>query len=124
MPSDVEEASLRDILHQIDLVQQFTTGQDFETFNTDTLRIYAVVRALEIISEASRRLSDDLKARHPVIAWKDMAGAGNVYRHDYQDVASRRVWDTVRLALPPLRAVIMAELSRLSSTGPNRNTPG
>jgi uncharacterized protein with HEPN domain len=86
--------------------------------NTDTLRIYAVIRCLEVISEASRRLPDDLKARHPAIAWKEMAGAGNVYRHDYQDVASRRVWDTVRLALPPLRTVIVAELSRSNSNEP------
>jgi uncharacterized protein with HEPN domain len=49
--------------------------------------------------------------RHPSIAWKDMAGAGNVYRHDYEDVAARLVWDTVQLALPPLRDVIVRELS-------------
>jgi uncharacterized protein with HEPN domain len=115
MPSDLEEASLRDILHHINLVQEFTAGQDFEKFDADTQRVYAVVRCLEIISEASRRLPDDLKARHPTIAWKEMAGAGSVYRHDYQDVASRRVWDTVRLALPPLREVVLAELSRFSS---------
>jgi uncharacterized protein with HEPN domain len=39
-----------------------------------------------------------LKARHPSIAWKQMAGAGNVYRHDYENVAARYVWDTVQLA--------------------------
>lgn len=70
MPSELEEASLRDILHHIDLVQQFTAGQNYETFNSDTLRVYGVVRCLEIISEASRRLPDDLKARHPTITWK------------------------------------------------------
>jgi uncharacterized protein with HEPN domain len=70
---------------------------------------------LEIVSEASRRLSDGLKARHPSIAWKEMAGAGNVYRHDYEDVATRRVWDTVQLALPPLRIVMLAEISDLPS---------
>jgi len=118
MPSELEQASLHDILHHIDLVQQFTAGQDFKTFNTDTMRIYAVIRCLEVISEASRRLSDELKARHPTIAWKEMAGAGSVYRHDYQDVASRRVWDTVRLALPPLRTVILAELSRSTASKP------
>jgi len=118
MRSELEQTSLRDILHHIDLVQEFTAGQDFEAFNTDTLRIYAVIRCLEVISEASRRLPDDLKARHPAIAWTEMAGAGNVYRHDYQDVASRRVWDTVRLALPPLRTVIVAELSRSNSNEP------
>jgi uncharacterized protein with HEPN domain len=118
MPSELEEASLRDILYHIDLVQQFTAGQDFETFNSDTLRVYAVVRCLEIISEASRRIPDDLKARHPTITWKEMAGAGSVYRHDYQDVASRRVWDTARLALPPLRVVVIAELNRFHSGTP------
>jgi uncharacterized protein with HEPN domain len=64
-----------------------------------------VTRCLEIISEASRRLPDDLKARHPSIAWREMAGAGNLYRHDYEDVAAQYVWGTVRRALPPLRAV-------------------
>jgi uncharacterized protein with HEPN domain len=77
------------------------------------MRLYAVTRCLEIISEASRRLSDGLKARHPGIAWKQMAGAGNIYRHDYEDVAARRVWYTVQIALPSLRAVIEQELERL-----------
>ncbi len=43
-----------------------------------------------------------------------MAGAGNVYRHDYEDVAAQYVWETVQLALPPLRTVIEAELTRYS----------
>jgi uncharacterized protein with HEPN domain len=40
-----------------------------------------------------------------------MAGAGNVYRHDYEDVAAKVVWDTVQLALPPLREVVGRELA-------------
>jgi uncharacterized protein with HEPN domain len=63
-----------------------------------------------VISEASRRLSGELKARHPDIAWKQMAGAGNIYRHDYQGIAALRIWETVKLALPPLRVVIKQEL--------------
>ncbi len=66
---------------------------------------------LEIISEASRRLPDEIKARHPSIAWKEMAGAGSVYRHDYEDVAASHVWVTVHDHLPPLRAVIEHELA-------------
>ena len=42
-----------------------------------------------------------------------MAAAGNVYRHDYEDVAAHFVWDTVERALPPLRAVVEAEIARL-----------
>nr|WP_245313193.1 HepT-like ribonuclease domain-containing protein [Bradyrhizobium macuxiense] len=67
------------------------------------------------MSEASRRLPADLKARHPGIAWRQMAGAGNVYRHDYEDVAAQLVWDTVERALPPLRAVIEQEIARSTS---------
>ena len=76
---------------------------------------YAVTRCLEIISEASRRLPNELKARHPTISWKQMADAGNVYRHDYEDVAAQLVWDTVQRSLPPLKLVIETEI-RGSST--------
>jgi len=111
MRSDAEQNALHDILHQIDLAQEFARDQDQEAFSADTMRVYAVTRCLEIISEASRRLSDALKARHPGIAWRNIAGAGNVYRHDYQDVAPPRVWDTIQFALPPLRAAIEQELA-------------
>jgi uncharacterized protein with HEPN domain len=74
------------------------------------MRVYAVTRCLEIISEASRRFSDELKGRHPAIAWRQIAGAGNIYRHDYEDVAARRIWDTVHVELPKLLAVVAEEL--------------
>ena len=79
------------------------------------MRLYAVIRCLEIISEASRRLPDDLKARHPSIAWKRMAGAGSVYRHDYEDVAASFVWVVLQDHLPPLRSVIEQELATLGN---------
>ena len=111
MPSDV--SALRDIEHHINLVAQFVAGLDYERFRDDTRTVYAVTRCLEIISEASRRLPDAVKLRHPTIAWKNMAGAGNVYRHDYEDVVARLVWDTVQLALPPLRDVVAEEIAAL-----------
>ena len=113
MLSDAATAALRDIEHHIDLANKFVTGMDYEAFRDDTRTIFAVTRCLEIISEASRRLPEDMKRRYPSIAWKDMAGAGNVYRHDYEDVAAKLVWDTVQLALPPLRDVVSRELAAL-----------
>jgi len=74
--------------------------------------LYAVIRCLEIISEASRRLSDELKGRHAHIPWREMAAAGNFYRHKYEDVLPQRVWKTLQEDLPPLRAVIEKELAR------------
>jgi uncharacterized protein with HEPN domain len=102
---------LNDILYHIDLAESFVAGRDYDAIRDDLVRLYAVTRCLEIISEASRRLPDEMKTRHPGIAWQEMAAAGNVYRHDYEDVAARRVWDTLRLALPPLRIVIESELA-------------
>jgi uncharacterized protein with HEPN domain len=111
MRSDQADTSLRDILHHIELIGTFMGGTERDVFIGDPKTVYAVTRCLEI-SEASRRLPDELKARHPAIAWKQMAAAGNVYRHDYEDVAARFVWKTVNESLPPLRAVIVTELGR------------
>ena len=113
MPSKAEVAALHDILHHIDLALQFTLGMERQLFLDDIRTVYAVTRCLEIISEASRRLSEGLKSRHPHIPWRQMAGAGNVYRHDYEDVAARFVWDTVQGDLPLLRVVIQREIDRL-----------
>jgi uncharacterized protein with HEPN domain len=118
MPSDSSATRrwLNDIRHHIDLAQHFVGAVGYEEFRDDVLRFYAVTRCLEIISEASRRLPDEMKARYPSIAWKDMAGAGNIYRHDYEDVAPLRIWRTLQLALPPLRAVIERELAVLDAS--------
>jgi len=75
--------------------------------------VYAVTRCFEIISEASRRLPDDLKARHPQIPWRDIAGAGNIYRHDYEDVQAKIIWRTVQGSLDALLAAVADELVRL-----------
>ena len=115
MPSRSGESALRDMLHHVDLVILFLAGFDYRTFNDDLRTVFAVTRCLEIISEASRRLPGDLKARHPSIEWKQMAGAGNVYRHDYEDVAARHVWQTACNDLPPLRAVLVQELEQLDN---------
>ena len=112
MHSEQTGIALRDILHHIVLATHFVDGFDRETFKADIRSVYAVKRCLEIISEASRRLPDELKARYAVISWKQMAGAGNVYRHDYEDVVAHLVWDTVERSLPPLRAIIEKEIER------------
>jgi uncharacterized protein with HEPN domain len=115
MHSDTATAALRDIAHHIGLAREFTVGFDYGTFRDDPRTVYAVTRCLEIISEASRRLPDELKARHPAIAWREMAGAGNIHRHDYEDVAASYVWITIHNHLPPLRAAIEHELASTGS---------
>jgi uncharacterized protein with HEPN domain len=111
MLSETERGALRDILDHIDLAHRFVEGRTFDKVRDDLMVLYAVVRCLEIISEASRRLSDELKGRHAHMPWREMAAAGNLYRHNYEDVLAHRIWQTLREDLPPLRAVVAQELA-------------
>jgi uncharacterized protein with HEPN domain len=117
MPSEPEAVRrwLNDIRHTIAMVGRFAAGMTYATFKDDDLRLYAVTRSLEIISEASWRLPEALKSRHLSIEWRGMAAAGNIYRHEYEDVAAREVWDTLTLHLPPLLVVVEAELTALGA---------
>lgn len=115
MHSDSDRYRLIHIRDNIAKAMLFVEGLSYEQFRDDTKSFYAVTRALEIVSEASRDLSVELKSRHPAIPWKDMAGAGSIYRHDYENVIEQRVWQTVREALPPLLTIVEAELAATES---------
>ena len=118
MPSDRNQLRwLNDILDNILLAESFTDRLSYEAFAQDRLRLYATIRCLEIISEASRRLSETIKQRHPVIDWQEVAAAGNVYRHEYKAIATRRVWSTLKDSLPPLRTIVEREI-RDDTVGP------
>jgi uncharacterized protein with HEPN domain len=106
---------LRDIVDAIDAIAAFAAGLGREAFVRDRRTVYAVVRALEIISEASRRLPAEMTGRHPEIDWGAIAAAGNVYRHEYDAVDESLIWHTVRHDLAALRIVAAAELAALAS---------
>ncbi|MBV6341910.1 HepT-like ribonuclease domain-containing protein, partial [Candidatus Magnetobacterium casense] len=65
----------------------------------------------EIISETSRHLTDDMKGRHPKIPWQQVAGIGNILRHDYGNISAPIIWKLVRDDLPHLRRVCREELT-------------
>lgn len=108
MPSDPRQA-LEDIRNHIVLAQTWTGALTIEQFANDQQIFYAVTRCLAIISEAARRLPDDMLKRHPAIIWRAVKAAGNVYRHQYEDVLEKDVWNTVHHHLPTLAAFVQAE---------------
>jgi uncharacterized protein with HEPN domain len=112
MPFESLGVALDDIRDNIVLAQEFIRELTLEQFCQSRLHFYAVVRALEIISEASRRLPEALRARHPHLPWRAIRDVGNFYRHQYDDVAESYVWTTVRDHLPTLLAAIEAEIRR------------
>jgi uncharacterized protein with HEPN domain len=112
LSSEREHDACEDIIANAEAALSFTTGMTFAAFEADRKTNYAVIRCLEIISEASRRLGVETKARHPDIPWRDIADAGNFYRHAYHRVALDIVWKTVHDHLDPIIAACRAELSR------------
>lgn len=103
---------IEDILQSIADIRSFVAGHDYADFLSNKMVRYAVTRGLEIISEASRHLPSDLKARHPQIDWRGIAASGNVYRHGYDGVDDAFVWDVVVRDLVPLQAVLEQERDR------------
>lgn len=112
MPTRNSQLYLRDILENIEKAREFTDGMTREEFAADSKTLYATIRALEIISEASRRISDTIKDRHPDLPWRQISDAGNVYRHVYLAVDAERIWSTISQGLGPLYAAASKELDR------------
>ena len=83
---------VEDILEAIANVEADTDGLDFNQFAVDRRVRQLVERNVEIISEASRRLPDETKAAEPDIPWREIAGIGNILRHDYGVVRPDILW--------------------------------
>jgi len=99
------------MVEAIELVRNEMAGVTLEELRTDTRKRWVVERGIEILSEASRRLLDDIKARHEGIPWRQIAGIGNILRHDYERAGHDVLWRTVRDDLPPLELVCRQELA-------------
>ncbi len=110
MLSDRTRQALLDILDNGILARSFVVDMTLAAFAEDRRTFYAATRCLEIISEASRRLDDEFRARYPELPWKAIMGSGNVYRHDYDNVAESLVWYTVQDSLPKLISMAEREL--------------
>jgi len=92
-----------DIATEIDNIELFTAGMTFAQFASDTKTAYAVVRSLEIIGEATKGVSDDIRAKYPEVPWRKMAGMRDKLAHDYIGVDLEVVWSAVKLHIPDLR---------------------
>ena len=94
------------ILEAISNIEEDMEGVDFESFRTDRRVRQLLERNLEIISEASRGLPQEVKDTEQDIPWKAIAGIGNVLRHDYHRTYPVVLWETVEKDLGPLKAAV------------------
>jgi len=93
------------------MIEQFTSGMDFEAFRSNPMAVAAVERKLQIISEAAIRLGDEAEKRIPDQPWRDIRGIGNQLRHAYERIDLDTVWAAVTDDLPPLSAAVLREIT-------------
>jgi len=97
---------LKHILNSIEWIEEDIKGLNFDTFSNNRRVRQLVERNVEIISEASRRIPDVLKQQHKNIKWKEIAGIGNVLRHDYHEVIPSVLWDVVTIELKAIKETV------------------
>lgn len=97
------------IRESIDLVEEYTKDGE-EVFSSDLRTQDAVLRRMETLADAAARLSEDVKARHPEIPWRQIASFRNILAHGYTEIRLDQVWQAVTNDLPALKVVVVEEL--------------
>ena len=97
-----DEVYLRHFLESLERIEAYTAGGR-EYFMHSSMAQDATVRDLEVVGEATKRLSPEIRSAHPEIPWRNMARMRGVLIHDYMGVDLEIVWEVVENRLRPLR---------------------
>jgi uncharacterized protein with HEPN domain len=93
---------LEDIWKSAKEALEFTEGMTFEEFSRDQRTINAVIRSLEVMGEAAKKVPEDMRAKYPEVPWKEIAGMRDKLIHEYHGVDLRIIWKTVHEDIPLL----------------------
>lgn len=102
-----DSAYLQDILNNINFLGMFLVGVDKEQFFSNIEKQFSVARALEIIGEASGKLSEDFRNQHSEIDWRGLKSMRNILIHEYAYVDADEVWKACQSDVPELKQKIL-----------------
>ena len=102
---------LDDILEASQRIRSYTAGLSLSELRADQKTIDAVVRNLEVMGEAIKKLPAEVRDRHPDVPWKKIAGLRDILIHEYFGVDLDIIWDVVQTKLPALTEQVAAILS-------------
>lgn len=97
---------INDIFDSIGEIESFTAAMRFEEFAKDKKTINAVVRSLEVIGEAAKKIPGAMRNKYPRIPWKKMAGMRDKLIHEYFGINKEILWKTAKDELPLLKSLI------------------
>lgn len=104
---------LRDMLEASAKAIQFVKDVDFEAFSKNEEKVYAVIRAFEMIGEAAKNIPKSIRERYVDVPWDEMIGMRNKVIHGYFGVDVKVIWKTIHEDLPPLQSRIAKILDDL-----------
>ncbi|MBI1745358.1 MAG: DUF86 domain-containing protein [Acidobacteria bacterium] len=100
MSKRTDQEFLIDIGEALQRIKAYVAGMTYESFVTDPKTQDAVVRNLEILGEAAKNLSDELRAKYPSVPWRSMAGARDRLIHHYFGINLDIIWQIATVELP------------------------
>lgn len=106
MPRDYK-VYLEDILESINNIQEYTSGLSFPDLKKDKKTLHAIVRNLEVVGEAMKKIPEEVRCQYPEVEWKKIAGLRDILIHEYFGIDLEIIWDIVRNKLPTLQKQIL-----------------
>jgi uncharacterized protein with HEPN domain len=103
---------LQDIWESTLAIEEYTQNLAEEEFYSNRQVQDAIIRRLEIIGEAVKKIDDDFRNKYPQIPWKKIAGMRDIITHEYFGVKLERVWDVVRKDLPHIKQQMLLIMER------------
>lgn len=94
---------LLDMVNYCNSAINFVSGFTYKSFSDDEKTVFAVIRAIEVIGEASKKVSQNIKDKYDYVPWREIAGMRDKVVHEYFGIDKKVVWNTAKNDIPNLK---------------------